>query len=256
MESAKKNEELVKEIQQGINRSDNLLLLFENNKKFIKRLLYKSYIDREHMEDVMQDAYICMETAADKFDTTTGLKFSTFLAGYMKGVIADYRYKQTMAVKVPAQLRSLYFTIRRAERELTMQFERTPSLEELSKFLDTPAERIKEAVIASGEVASLQQKVLSDDEDLLLQDTVSDESSIEELSIIESSDIPKILDNAIRKLPSLMDTSIRMRFYEELTIKEIAAKLNLTPGQASAYIDKGIKELRKDKTIQALKNNY
>ncbi len=250
------NEEIVKKIQQGIDEEYNLLRLYERNKKFIRLMLRKSFVDEAYQEDAMQDAYLCMERATRNFDINAGYKFSTFLAGYLKEVISDYRYRHSVSIKISTEARQLYFKARKAESELAERFGRKPTTKEIAEYLEVSAEVLQGALIANQEIKSLQQSVLSDDEDLLLQDAIFDENSFEEYSKIEEYDLPEILNCAVNKLSPTLRRCIRLRFYSEYTIKEISTKLGLTTYQVSVNIDKGIKELRKDKTIQALKNYY
>jgi len=257
MDLPNSNEELVKKIQQGIDREENLIQLFLNVKKLIRKLLNRACIDADYYKDAMQEAFLCMQQAVEKFDVNMGYKFSTFLTEYIeKGVIMDYRYKHSLSVKVPSAIRSLYFQSRNAEKELFIVLQRKPSIDELSEHLGVSSKLLTQAINANKDAISLQQSASTDDETLLIEDMLEDEKSCEEFTKIESYDLKNTLDDALKHLPSECEKCLRLSFYKEYTQKEIADILHIKPSQVSSNIDKGIKELRKNKTIQALKNNY
>ena len=153
------NEEIVKKIQQGIDEEYNLLRLYERNKKFIRLMLRKSFVDEAYQEDAMQDAYLCMERAARNFDINAGYKFSTFLAGYLKEVIADYRYKHSVSIKISTEARQLYFKARKADSELAERFGRKPTTKEIAEHLEVSAEVLQESLIANQEIKNMDDRV-------------------------------------------------------------------------------------------------
>ena len=83
------NENLVKEIKQGINEKENLEKLYLNNTGFIYRIAskYKGY---EDIDDLMQIGFIGMYEAIEPFDETKGFKFLTYARWHIQQAIGRY----------------------------------------------------------------------------------------------------------------------------------------------------------------------
>ena len=71
------NEELVIQIQEGKNVSGNMVQLYQQNRGMICKAA-KPYCAVAEMEDLIQEAYIALDKAVKKFDTSAGYKFSTY----------------------------------------------------------------------------------------------------------------------------------------------------------------------------------
>lgn len=71
------NEELVEQIQNGFNVQENMGILYEQNEVFIRRIVkpYTAYAD---IDDLMQEAYIGLHDAVEKFDSSKGFLFLTY----------------------------------------------------------------------------------------------------------------------------------------------------------------------------------
>lgn len=71
------NEELVEQIQNGVNVKENMGLLYEQNIKFITKIVhpFSAYAEEE---DLIQEAYIGLHKAVEEFDASKGFLFLTY----------------------------------------------------------------------------------------------------------------------------------------------------------------------------------
>ena len=77
------NEETVRAIQDGGDRQQLMLELWQQNKRLIYKIAkrYKGYMP---FEDLVQEGYIALDSAAGLFDASMGCAFSTYLVNCLK----------------------------------------------------------------------------------------------------------------------------------------------------------------------------
>lgn len=83
------NEELVALIQAGDHVQDNMGQLYQQNRKFIAKLVYP-FSKVCEMEDLMQEAYFGLEKAVYRYDPTTGFKFLTYAESWIRQSVQRY----------------------------------------------------------------------------------------------------------------------------------------------------------------------
>ena len=71
------NEEIVQEIQNGINVTENMELLYRQNMPLIRRFI-KPYSHYENMEDLEQESYFGLFEATKNYDPNKEVKFITY----------------------------------------------------------------------------------------------------------------------------------------------------------------------------------
>ena len=72
------NEEIVQEIQNGINVTENMELLYRQNMPLIRRFI-KPYSHYENMEDLEQESYFGLFEATKNYDPNKEAKFKPML---------------------------------------------------------------------------------------------------------------------------------------------------------------------------------
>lgn len=77
------NEEIIKDIQDGIRVQENMYLLYSQNITLLK-LWSKKYNAIIGEEDVLQECYIALHKAVQAFDLSMGYKFITYLQSAVK----------------------------------------------------------------------------------------------------------------------------------------------------------------------------
>ena len=82
------DEELVEQIQQGINVQQNMEILYKQTYKYIKKIVYpyskvlqNSIFD---IDDLMQEVYLNFHDAVQKYDHNQEIKFISFVVPFIK----------------------------------------------------------------------------------------------------------------------------------------------------------------------------
>ena len=203
-------------------------------KKFAKNnRLYNNGID---YEDVYQVECLGLIYAADRFDPDRGVKFASYATPTIVGEVRRFFRDKGFVMKVPSRL---YEVFRRAER-----IKRTggdDSISEMARILGVSEEIVKEAY-KTGDAAfvqSIEYEVLGDEDNIALIDTLGKEDT--GFLVIENSDF---LNYCAKKLDPEEEQFIRLRYYDEMSQKQISELMGMSQMQVSRFEKKILKKLR------------
>ena len=191
------------------------------------------------MEDLIQIGCIGLLKAVDYFDLNMDVRFSSYAVPMILGEIRRYLRDDGM-LKVSRSLKNIAYQTSKAREMLTIQLGREPSIEEISDATGVEREEIIMAMEASAELESLQKSVYqSDGNEICLEDKVEDgrDAVSELMNHVLLEDMLKVLDPEEKSL-------IYMRYYEEMTQSQIAAKMQKTQVQISRMEKKILKKMR------------
>lgn len=178
-------------------------------------------------DDLVSSGILGLLDAADKFDSSRGIKFKTYAEYRIRGAMLDYLREMDWFSRAARQnanrLENTYV-------QLEASLARPPREEEVARKLKiSVAELRKQLALYSG------LSVLSLDEPLdegngtatniqrILSDVAKDDVLQEELL----RDLKEVLAKAIDALPEREKQLIALYYYEELTMKEIGAIFGL-----------------------------
>ena len=191
------------------------------------------------MEDLIQIGCIGLLKAVDYFDLNMDVRFSSYAVPMILGEIRRYLRDDGM-LKVSRSLKNIAYQTSKTREMLTIQLGREPSIEEIAKETGVEREEIIMAMEASAELESLQKSVYqSDGNEICLEDKVEDrrDAVSELMNHVLLEDMLKVLDPEEKSL-------IYMRYYEEMTQSQIAAKMKKTQVQISRMEKKILKKMR------------
>ena len=175
--------------------------------------------------DLVMAASLGHIAAIEKFNPERGVKFETYCAFRMQGAIVDDLRRMD---PVPRQIRYQIHQLTRAREEMETLLGREPTHEELAEHLKLTPNELEELLeeVNVKSVFSLDQKRdRDDDHELGPMDTLADtrtESPIDELQRIE------IRELAIRGLSPMERKILIMKYYDNLSLAEIGAVLDIS----------------------------
>lgn len=183
-------------------------------------------------EDIFQVGCIGLIKAADGFDETRGLCFSTYAFPTIMGEIKRL-FRDSGTIKVSRSLKELSMKIQR-EKEIIEKSGNEATIALLAEKLGISGEEIAEAMDSSRQVLSL---------------TYENEDGVNELQLpsesYENEICSKLLiDDAISRLNSQEQEIIKLRYFSEKTQTESAKILGISQVQVSRKEKKALEKLR------------
>lgn len=217
------NEELVTEIKAGRNEKENMTALWQQNEGFVRQKAYR-YRFYAEFEDLMQEGYIALYNAVQKFNPAAGVKFITFLSYCLDTTMSRYISTQNV-IRLPAVEDALIRKYNRAVNEIYTNTGREPGREEIKAHLGVSDEEIEkiEKNVCIRQVASLDKARLDDDDGCTLKEVLPDDN--DDMEQVEESIYRKALKETIWKvvdtLPEEQRTIIHERYEHGKSVNEI-----------------------------------
>lgn len=131
------NEEIVEQIQKGIEVTANQEKLWKQNKGFVVRFI-KKYVgecDEQDFNDFLQEAFIGLVEAACSFDIEQGVKFLSYAEYGIRRAVYRYNGLNTYMVRVPEYLKTRMRKLAAFKQEYREKFHREPEPEEILNAL-------------------------------------------------------------------------------------------------------------------------
>ncbi|MFD0824945.1 sigma-70 family RNA polymerase sigma factor [Neobacillus sp. M.A.Huq-85] len=197
-------------------------------------------------EDLIGLGYIGLIEAINKFDYSKGYQFETYGLWRIKGAMLDGIRQMDW---VPRGVREKAKKLNLALRHLEQTLMKSPSEEELSKYLDISIEEVDQvmAALSLSTLISLNEPVNAFEDEGKQQsrlDQLSDENSISQERQMQMGEFKKLMAECIDKMPENERLVITLLYYEGLTQIEIADIMNLTKGRISQIHSRAILRLR------------
>lgn len=230
--------ELLKRLRAGENVKDEIVM---GNLKLVLSAVKPYRSQKYSLDDLFQIGVIGLIKSIDNFDVSKNVMFSTYAVPMIRGEIKRYVRDSVSILRVSRQVKDLAYHCFKAKEELTQQLERSPTYEEISKYLNIKKEQVKEAFESFNPVMSFSEPINNTDEDSLeLYDIISDPEDLEEKVITNLT-----LKTALNSLDEIERRIIDNRYFEGLTQMEVAQEFNISQAQVSRLEKQALKNMRK-----------
>jgi len=209
--------------------------LINGNLKLVLSVIKNFSSRNENADDLFQIGCIGLIKAIDNFDTSLGVKFSTYAFPMIVGEIRRH-LRDNNPIRVSRSLRDIAYKILQYKNENSESFD----LDEIAEKIDVKREDLVLAMEAMQDTVSLSEPMYNDNGDAAyLSDYVSDETDYEAV----------ILDRiALRKAYSSLGERekkiLLMRFFTDKTQTEIASEIGISQAQVSRLEKAAIKSLK------------
>lgn len=196
----------------------------------------------EPYEDLMQVASLGLLKALDRFDPERGPSFASFAIPTILGEMRRYFRDSGWSLHVPRGDKERALKVRDAQETFANEHGHAPTVNQLAQYLELEPEAVIDALLAIQAYESLSldaPRPGGEDDAITYGDTVGDEDSRYELIELDST-IVSVLD----RLPAREREILRMRFVEELTQTQIAARVGVSQMQVSRLLRRSLDQLR------------
>lgn len=251
-ELAEKKESEIKKVWQQYKENEvaeareKLILNYSPLVKYVAGRLASTLPQTVDTADLISYGMFGLIDAIEKFDLSREIKFETYAMSRIKGAIID----ELRAVDwVPRSVRHKAKELERAYIALENKLKRVPTDEEVAEYLSITIKELNENVkkLSHTSIVALEELWsvgFDKDEKVSLLDTIEDTTSKDPYEFLETSEIKKILAEAIDNLPYREKTVIALYYYEGLTLREIGDILGVTESRVSQLHTKAVLRLR------------
>lgn len=202
----------------------------------VKRFQNRGY----ESEDLFQIGCIGLMKAITKFDSSYGVKLSTYAVPMIIGEIKRF-LRDDGLIKVSRSLKELSVKVKAVKETMQRELGRDPTIGEISETLDIPPEEIVMAIEATYTPESLYSSIAEgDNSPILLIDRLESQSSLAETNIIDKISLMQVLDTLSPREKQI----IVLRYFKEKTQTQIAKMLGISQVQVSRLEKKILIELR------------
>lgn len=218
--------ELFDKIRQGDKEARELYI--KGNLRLVLSIIQRFSGSNENVDDLFQIGCIGLMKAIDNFDTSQGVKFSTYAVPMIIGEIRRY-LRDNNSIRVSRSLRDIAYKAIYAKEALLKKNDKEPTIAEISAEIGISEEDIVGALDAIQSPVSLYEPVYSEGGDTLyIMDQVSDKKSKEENWVEEIS-----LKEAMARLSPRENNIIKLRFFQGKTQMEVADEIHISQAQVS-----------------------
>ncbi len=187
--------------------------------------------DEVELDDLMSAGLFGLMDAIDAFDLNRGVKFETYCVPRIRGAMLDEL--RTMDW-VPRLVRSKATKMEEARKALEARHGRPPTDAELAEQLGIPMEEYEKMAADANAVGliSLNKKWYETDsyKDVREIDILEDKKGEDPTRRIQKNDLMRLVTKGLNRNERLI---IILYYYEELTMKEIGATLDLSESRVS-----------------------
>lgn len=203
------------------------------------------------VDDIVSEGILTLVSAIDRYDPEKGVKFETFIAKRIRGMVIDVARKQDW---LPRSLRKRTREIDEAVNELYTELGRAPTDAEVAQYLGITVEKYNKEVagVALGNVLSLDALI-----DMREQDNGWFEMPARDLreqpeAVFQEREMKEVLAAGISSLRKNEQIVLSLYYEKNLHMKEIAQVMDISAPRVSQIHTRAIEKLREQ--MQAYMN--
>ena len=244
-------------IKEGNIEAKNIFI--ERNLKLVVSIAKKYRGRGMEFSDLIQEGNIGLIKAIENFDCEKGYKFSTYARWWINAAIREAINSKNRLIRIPFGKNSEIGKYVKAKQKLEEELMREPTLEEISKELNTSLQKVRELHDIQSDIMSLNYQ---------LNDEESNSNELEDLipssNILEEEIINNSLTNEVIELLDKCNLTDREKdilikrygFFNKdpMTFQEISNIYRLSHQRIQQLEIRAINKIRKSKYITSFAN--
>ena len=197
----------------------------------------------ESLDDLVQVANVGLIKAVDRFDPTRGIAFSSFAVPSILGELKRHFRDHGWAARVPRPLQERVLKVNAASERLASRLGRAPKPREVAADTGLSVEEVLEALEAGTAFDSMSLDApLSRGQDDGAATYADSVGAVDRR--LEMVEYRSVVAATIRALPEREREVLVLRFAEDMTQSEIAARVGISQMHVSRLIRRAIQRLQ------------
>ena len=220
-----------------------LVLRYEGLIKSAARQIRGVYSSFAQVDDIVSEGILTLLSSIDKFDPEKGIKFETYVAKRIRGMVIDLARKQDW---LPRNIRQRAKEIDAAVSALANELGRFPTDQEVAQRLGIPTDKYqKEAArVALSNPLSLDALMDARDMEGYRFEVSSEDPKLQPELVLEDRELQETLAGAISSLQENEQIVLSLYYEKNLHMKEIAQVMGVSEPRISQIHSRAIQKLR------------
>jgi len=237
--------QVAEEIEITAENREEVIIRYSPMIKYVANRIAMRLPPHIEVDDLISVGVLGLMDAISKYDSSRGAKFKTYAEFRVRGAILDELRAMDW---VPRSIRQKASSVDKVVQSLQVKLSRSPEDQEVAKEMGISLEQFHTTLneTKSIPVFSLDDLGIAKDsgEQQSLLDCLAGKADADPQTQIRLTELKEIIAKAIDTLPEKERLMVSLYYYEELTMKEIGAVLEITESRVSQIHSKAVYRLR------------
>lgn len=220
-----------------------LVLRYEGLIKSAALQIRGVYSSFAQVDDIVSEGILTLLSSIDKFDPDKGIKFETYVAKRIRGMVIDLARKQDW---LPRNIRQRAKEIDTAVSNLANELGRFPTDHEVANHLGMPTDKYQKEAARVALSNTLSLDALMDARDLEGHrfEVSSEDPTVQPETVLEDQELQQTLAQGVAALQENEQIVLSLYYEKNLHMKEIAQVMGVSEPRISQIHSRAIQKLR------------